>query len=69
MCLLLLYFARVPKVDQIALLFSLTAEPLYNTVRYNTVLDIIQLKAGSQMVKTPFPMKNMHYTLATTQFG
>ena len=30
------------------LLFAYTLQPLYNTVRYNTVLDITRFKDGSQ---------------------
>ena len=35
-----------------------TLQPLYNTVRYNTVLDITQFKDGSQKVK--IILKNDH---------
>ena len=37
--------------------FSNTPEPLYNTVRYNTVLDITWIRVGSFMAfKIPFPI-------------
>ena len=34
-------------VDDI-LIFSITLQPLYNTVRYNMVFDITRFKDGSQ---------------------
>ena len=47
-----------------------TPQPLYNTVRYNTVLDITRISAGPQMViKDLFSYITIHFTLVVTWLG
>ena len=47
-----------------------TPQPLYNTVRYNTVLDITQFSVGPQMVIFDlFSYITIHFTLVITRFG
>ena len=49
--------------------FSSTPQPLYNKVRYNTVLDITRISAGPQMViKDLFSYIAVHFTLVITRF-
>ena len=47
-----------------------TPQPLYNTVRYNAVLDITRISAGPQMViKDSFSYITIQFTLFITRFG
>ena len=47
-----------------------TPQPLYNTVRYNTVLDITRISVGPQMVIFAlFSFITIHFTLVITRFG
>ena len=38
----------VPWLADLGLVLAYTLQPLYNMVRYNTILDITQFKDGSQ---------------------
>ena len=47
-----------------------TPQPLYNTVRYNTVLDITRISVGPQMIiKDCFCYITIHFTLIITLIG
>ena len=47
-----------------------TPQPLYNTVRYNTVLDITRISVGPQLVILDlFSYITIHFTLVITRFG
>ena len=47
-----------------------TPQPLYNTVRYNTVLDITRISFGPQLVIFDLiSYITIHFTLFITQFG
>ena len=47
-----------------------TPQPLYNTVRYNTVLDITQISVGPQLVILDlFSYITIYFTLVITWFG
>ena len=47
-----------------------TPQPLYNTVRYNTALDITRINVGPQMVIIDiFSYITIHFTLVITRFG
>ena len=50
--------------------FENTPKPLYNTVHYNTVLDITRISVGPQMVIFDlFSYITIHFTLVITLFG
>ena len=50
--------------------FTNTPGPLYNMVRYNTVLDITLIIAGPQMVILDyFCYMSIHFTLVITRIG
>ena len=47
-----------------------TPQPLYNTVRYNTVLDITRISVGPQFVILDlFSFIIIHFTLVITRFA
>ena len=47
-----------------------TPQPLYNTVRYNTVLDITRISVGPQLVILDlFSYIIIHFTLVITRVG
>ena len=49
---------------------SVTPQPLYNTVRYNTVLDITRISVEPQLVILDlFSYIVIHFTLVITRFG
>ena len=49
---------------------NITPQPLYNKVRYNTVLDITRISVGTQLVILDlFSYIAIHFTLVITQFG
>ena len=58
------------KVSRSRHLIEYTPQPLYNTFRYNTVLDITQISVGPQMVIFDlFSFITIHFTLVITRFG
>ena len=47
-----------------------TPGPLYNTLRYNTVLDITLITVGPQLlILDYFRHISIHFTLVKTRFG
>ena len=51
-------------------IFICTPQPLYNTVRYNTVLDTTRISVGPQLfILDLFSYITIHFTLVITRFG
>ena len=51
-------------------IYIYTPQPLYNTVRYNTVLDITRINVGPKLVILDlFSYITIHFTLVITWFG
>ena len=75
----MIYNTKVDLVDgnvftkfglNLSIRFQDTPQPLYNTVRYNTVLDITRISVGPQMVIFDlFSFITIHFALVITRFG